>query len=106
MSPILVTLQLMLLLPALPLAVMSHRTSRSQRARHNSFVAVASLVGLVATVLALVNLALVLGGDETVDPVLSFVPPMFTLLACGLALHRGLSQRHRRTRRTRSGSAR
>ncbi|MBT9488308.1 MAG: hypothetical protein IV093_12435 [Rubrivivax sp.] len=106
MNPILVTLQLLLLLPALPLAVMSHRTSRSQRARHNSFVAVGSLVGLLAAVLALVSLALVLGGDETVDPVLSFVPPFFTLLACGAALHRGLSQGYRRTRRARASSAR
>jgi hypothetical protein len=106
MSPILVTLQLLLLLPALPLVVMSHRTSRSQRSRHNSFVAVASLVGLVAAVLALVNLALVLGGDETVDPVLSFVPPLFTLLACGLALRRGLSQGYRRSRRSRRPAGR
>jgi formate-dependent nitrite reductase membrane component NrfD len=106
MSPILVALQLLLLLPALPLAVMSHRTSRSQRARHNSFVAVGSLVGLLAAVLALVSLALVLGGDDTVDPVLSFVPPLFTLLACGKALHRGLSQSYRRSRRARTPSAR
>jgi hypothetical protein len=99
METLLVTLQLMLLLSALPLAVMSYRTPRSQRSRHGGFMAVASLLGLLAVVLALVQLSLVFAGEEDVDSLMEFAPPLFTLLACGMALRRGLATGTRRSRR-------
>lgn len=99
MHAVLVTLQLLLLLPALPLAVMSQRTSRAHRSRHNGFLAVASLMGLLAAVLALVSLSMYFAGDEALDPVASFLPPLFTLLACGAVIRRGLASAARRSRR-------
>ncbi len=99
MSSFIVILQVFLLLPALPLAMLSHRTPRARRSRHGSFLALASVLALGAALGALVSLSLVLGGDEEVDPLLSFVAPLFTLCACGYVLRRGLSappaRRHR-----------
>jgi hypothetical protein len=98
MHAVVVILQLLLLLPALPLAVMSHRTSRAHRSRHTGYLAVSSILGLLAVVLALVSLSLLFAGDEGLDPVVSFLPPLFTLLACGLVVRRGLAAGARRTR--------
>jgi hypothetical protein len=106
MEALVITLQVLLLLPALPLAVMSNRTPRSQRARHQGYVAVACLVGLLAITLSLFSLAMVLsdsttgGGDGlAVDPVANFLPPLLTLLACLAVLRRGLSASKLRSRR-------
>jgi hypothetical protein len=100
-----ITLQLLLLLPALPLAVMSNRTSRGQRARHQGYVAVACLVGLLAITLGLFSLAMLLssstGGHDglALDPLLNFLPPVLTLLACLAVLRRGLSANKPRRKR-------
>jgi cytochrome c biogenesis factor len=88
--PLVITLQLLLLLPALPLLVMSQRTSRAHRSRHQGFVAVAALIGLASIVLALTSLALSFDITESVDPLLSLAPPLLTLAACGAVLRRGL----------------
>jgi hypothetical protein len=99
MSSFIATLQIFLLLPALPLAMLSHRTPRARRSRHGGFLAAASLLALGAAMGALVSLSLVLGGDDAVDPLLSFVTPLLTLGACGFVLRRGMmappSRRHR-----------
>ena len=95
---IIVTLQIFLLLPALLLVLLSRRASRGQRSRHGSYVAAASLLGLLAAIGALISLSLVLAGDEPVDAMLSFAPPVATLLAVALVLRRGLSAPERRRR--------
>lgn len=101
MGSFIVTLQVFLLLPALPLAMLSYRTPRARRSRHGTFLAAASLLALGAAMGALVSLSLVLGGDEAVDPLLSFLTPMLTLGACGFVLRRGMSAP--RTRRHHPG---
>jgi hypothetical protein len=99
MDTLIVTLQLLLLLPALPLAVMSQRTSRAHRERHSGYVAVAALLGLAAGMLALLSLAIVLGSEEPVDMAMSFAPPVLTLLACGWVARRGMTAGVRAVRR-------
>ena len=94
-----ITLQLLLLLPALPLVAMSQRTSRAHRSRHQGFVALAAVIGLLSTVLGLTSLALTMDAAETVDPLLSFVPPVLTLGACAFVLRRGLGAHDRRRSR-------
>lgn len=97
MEPIVITLQLLLLLPSLPLAVMSRRTSRGQRSRHQAHVAVACLIGVLTLMLTLLSLAMALGDERALDPVLSFAPPALSLLACVLVVRRGLAAAmHRR----------
>lgn len=94
-----ITLQLLLLLPALPLVAMSQRTSRAHRGRHQGFVALAAGIGLLSTVLGLTSLALAFDATETVDPLLSFVPPVLTIAACTFVLRRGLGTHDRRRSR-------
>jgi hypothetical protein len=95
-----ITLQLLLLLPALPLVAMSQRTSRAHRSRHQGFVALATAIGLLSTVLGLTSLALAFDATETVGPLLSFVPPVLTIGACAFVLRRGVgAQGRRRSRR-------
>ena len=57
MSSFIATLQIFLLLPALPLALLSHRTPRARRSRHGSYLAAASLLALGATMGALISLS-------------------------------------------------
>jgi len=99
MESIVITLQLLLLLPSLPLAVMSHRTSRGQRARHQGYLAVACLLGLLTLMLAMVSLAIVFSDEPSTDPLLNFAPPMLTLLACMAVVRRGLAAATSRRRR-------
>jgi hypothetical protein len=91
MSAFIATLQIFLLLPALPLVMLSYRTPRRRNSRHGSYVAAASILGLLAAMGALISLSLVLGGDEPVDPMLSFAPPLMTGVAVILVLRRGMS---------------
>lgn len=99
MSSFIATLQIFLLLPALPLAMLSHRTQRARRSRHGSYLAAASLLALGAAMGALISLSLSLGGEDDIDPLLSFVVPMLTLGACGFVVRRGMlappARRHR-----------
>lgn len=99
MNALLVTLQLLLLLAMVSLAVLAHRTSRGQRARQTGFLGLAFLIGLVSTMLALISLAMAFGADEVEDPLLTFVPPALTLLAGALVVRRGLARRKRPSRR-------
>lgn len=99
MNAFLVALQLLLLLPMVSIAVLAHLTSRAHRARQNGFLGLAFLIGLLAAVTALVSLALAVGGEEPVDPMLSFVPPLLTLAAGALVARRGLARRTRRVQR-------
>ena len=92
MNAFLVTLQLLLLPPMAALAVLAHRTSRAHRSRHAGFLGLAFLIGLAAAAIALISLALALGDDEVVDPLLTFVPPSLTLLAGLLVARRGLAR--------------
>lgn len=102
MYSFILTLQLFLMLPALPLALMSHRTSRAHRSRHGSFLAVASLLATLAAMLGLISLSVAIAGVEEQDWLLSFGPPVITLLACGFVIRRGLSPVRSRSRRPRS----
>lgn len=102
MYSFILTLQLFLMLPALPLAVMSHRTSRAHRSRHGSFLAVASLLAILAAVFGLISLSVAFAGVEEQDWLLSFAPPVITLLACGFVIRRALSPVRSRSRRPRS----
>ena len=91
MSAFIATLQIFLLLPALPLMMLSQRTPRRRASRHGSYIAAASVLGLLAAMGALVSLSLVLGGGEPVDEMMSFLPPVMTLAAVAMVLRRGLS---------------
>ena len=104
MDTLLVTLQLLLLLPSVPLAAMSWRSSRALRSRHQGFLATAALLGTLAGLLGLVSLALALGQEAPVDALLLFAPPVATLLLCAGVVRRALSvdaarARHRSTAR-------
>lgn len=99
MNAYFVAFQLLLLLPMVSLAVLAHRTSRAHRLRQNGFLGLAFLIGLAAAVTALLSLALAVGGEESVDPLLSFVPPLLTLAAGALVARRGLARRTRRLQR-------
>jgi hypothetical protein len=98
MYSVILTLQLFLLLPALPLALLSHRTSRAHRSRHSSFLAVASLIGLLAVVFGFVGLSVAVSGHEEQDWLLSFGPPVITIAACAFVIRRALSPVQRRSR--------
>lgn len=91
MHDVLVTLQVLLLLPMLPLAMMSQRTSRAHRARHQGFMSAAVGAGVLALLLGLLSLS-ILGDDEPADPLLTFAPPVLTMLLGGLVVYRGLSR--------------
>lgn len=91
MDTLLVTMQLLLLLPAVPLAAMSWRSSRALRARHQGFLAAAALLGTTAGLLGLVSLALAFGQEAPVDGWLLFGPPVTTLLLCAAVVRRALS---------------
>lgn len=99
MSSFIATLQIFLLLPALPLALLSHRTPRARRSRHGSYLAAASLLALGAAMGALISLSLILADDHEVDPMLSFAVPLLTIAACAFVLRRGMlappTRRHR-----------
>lgn len=95
MNAYLIFLQLLLLLPMAALAVLAHRTSRANRTRQTGFLGLAFLIGLAAAVAALMSLALAIGGDEVVDPLLSFAPPVLTLLAGVVVARRALARRTR-----------
>lgn len=79
--------------PTLSLAVVSGRTSRAQVERHQGFMALACVLGLVAAVLTLVHLSLIFSGVETADLLLSFLAPALTTLASGAVVYRGLDAR-------------
>jgi hypothetical protein len=98
MSSFIATLQLFLLLPALSLLMLSRRTPRARSSRHGAYVASASVLGVLAAMGALVSLSLFLGGEEPVDTMFSFLPPVITGVAVLLVLHRGLSAPTRRHR--------
>jgi cation transport ATPase len=91
-NSLLVALQLLLLLPMAALLVLAFRTSRADRRRHNGFMGMAFLIALAASVAALTSLALAIGGEEEVEPVLTFLPPALTLLAGALVARRALSR--------------
>ncbi len=99
MNAYIVAFQLLLLLPMVALVVLAHRTSRAQRTRQNGFLGLAFLIGLAAAVGALLSLAIGVGGEESVDLLLSFVPPLLTLAAGGLVARRSLARRTRRLQR-------
>jgi len=99
MSSFIATLQVLLLLSALPLVMLSLRTSRAHRNRHGSYMAAASMMALLAGMGALISLSLALGDDDAIDHLLSFVPPTITLAASAAVLRRGMSDPTRRHRR-------
>lgn len=99
MSPVIATLQVFLFLSALPLAMLSWHTSRARRSRHGSYLALASTLSLLAAMGALVSLSLLLGDDDAVDPLLSFVSPLLTLALCAFVLRRGMGAPPRGRRR-------
>lgn len=101
MNAYFIAIQLLLLLPMVGIAVLAHRTSRAHRSRQGGFLGLAFILGLAAAVTALCSLALAVGGEEPVDPVLSFLPPMLTLAAGVVVARRGLARR--RTRRLQRG---
>lgn len=103
MNLYLVTLQFLLLLPAMPLAWVSWRTSRAKRSQHNAFMAVAALLAMGAGVLGVLSLSLVMADEEPIDPLISFLPPLATLLLCAVVLRRGMSWRASRARRGSAG---
>ena len=70
-------------------------STKSMKEEAKAWIALAAILG------ALGSLALAFGGEDPVDPVLSFVPPMLTLAAAGLVARRGLARR--RTRRRTAG---
>jgi hypothetical protein len=99
MNAVFVTFQFLLLLPALPLALMSWRTTRALRARHQGMMTLAALLAAGAVLLALLSLS-VLAADESVDLLLTFAPPLATLTLCAAVLWRGLSRPASRSRRS------
>lgn len=99
MNAYLVAFQLLLLLPMVSIAVLSHRTSRAHRSRHGGFLGLAFLIGLASAVTAMISLAIAVGGDETVDPLLSFLTPTLTLATAALVARRGLARRSSRRER-------
>lgn len=96
MSSLIATLQVFLLLCALPLAMLAFHTSRARRSRHGSYLALASVLALLAAMGALVSLSLLLADDDALDPMLGFATPALTLAACGYVLRRSTSQTRRR----------
>jgi hypothetical protein len=91
-----IMLQLMLLFPTLPLLVMSRRTSRAHRSRHQTLVAAASLLGVLSVLLGLTSVSLAFFDPEAADPLVFFVPPVMTLVACVAVIRRGLQSAGRR----------
>lgn len=100
-----VTFQFLLLLPSVPLAWVSTRTSRAKRPQHNAYMAAAALLGMGAGVLAVLSLSLAMADEEPIDPLLSFLPPLATLLLCAMILRRGMSWRVSRSGRGGTGGA-
>jgi hypothetical protein len=96
MNSLLTTLQLLLLLPTLTLAVMSWRTSRRLRGRHHGMVAFACVFGVLAIVLSLFSVADIFSAEQPVDPGLTFLPPLVTLGACAWVVWRGMRVPRRR----------
>lgn len=88
-----IVVQWSIFLPTLSLAVMSGRTSRAYLERHQGFMALACVLGLVAAVLTLVHLSLIFSGLQTADLLLSFMAPVLTTLACGAVVYRSLDAR-------------
>lgn len=90
MDAMFVTLMYVLLLPALTLVVMSWRTSRRYRSRHQGYMAVAMLLGAATLLLTLLSLSVHLADAATVDPWLAFFAPVLTLACCALVGRRGM----------------
>lgn len=92
MSVLLAILQVLLLLPTVPLLMLSHRTPRARRSRHGQYMAAASLLAIGAGLGAIVSVALLLGGEDHGDALLCFGAPLLTLAASAHVIHRGLSR--------------
>lgn len=92
MSVLLAFFQVLLLLPSVPLLMLSRRTPRARRSRHGQYVAAASLLAIGAGVGAIVSLALLLGGEEHGDVLLCFGVPLLTCAAAAAVIHRGTSR--------------
>ncbi|MEP7280696.1 MAG: hypothetical protein ABI696_01855 [Rubrivivax sp.] len=90
MHIVFVTLQLVLLVVALPLLFVSVRTSRGHRTSHAGFTAVAALLALLAGVAMMLSLS-AFAGDEPMDPALVLVPPIMTIIGCAWVIRRGVA---------------
>ena len=101
MGTFFITVQLGLFLLALPLLLLSVRTSRGQRGAHAAFTAGAAVLALVAMLVLLASLSVIAGEEET-DVVLTVLPPLLTLAASAWVIRRGLDAQSRR----RSGARR
>lgn len=89
MNAFLVSLQVLLLAAALPLFVMSLRTSRRRASRHMGFLSLASLIAIGAVLLAMFSLGELASGAEA-DLALSFAPPLATIVLCGVIVGRAM----------------
>ena len=105
MTSFLITVQLLLMLPAMALGLMSFGTSRTERRRHSGFVAIASLLAVLAILLALISLSVWFDGGSTDDLLLSVFPPVLTLASSAWVVRRGLKSMDGPRRQRRSSTA-
>lgn len=94
MDTVLIALQLLLLLIALPLLATSLRTSRARRSRHSGFLAIAVLLLILALIGTLLAVAHALESVQ-MDYALLFTPPAFTVLLCFWVVWRAMSAPNR-----------
>lgn len=102
METLLVTLQFIVLAATLPLLVSSLGTSRGRSSRHMGLLTLASLLAIVAVLLAMFSLGDLAGGADA-DLALSFAPPLATVLLCCIVVWRAMGA-DRRNRRPMSSS--
>lgn len=94
MDTLLIGLQLLLLMAALPLLATSLRTSRARRSRHAGFLAIALLLSMLSLIGALLSVANAIE-DARVDHAMLFTPPAFTIALCAWVVWRALSSAER-----------
>jgi hypothetical protein len=105
MGTFFITVQLGLFLLALPLLLLSVRTSRGQRGAHSAFTAGGAVLSLAALLLLLASLS-VIAGEEEIDVLLTVLPPLLTMIGCAWVIRRGVEaqSRPRRSRPARTAA--
>ncbi len=97
-------LQLLLLLAAVPIAVLSYRTSLRRQSKQNGYMAMAVVMSCVAFLGALLTIVLSVALDDHLE-VAELGIPASTIILCGLAIYRSTKADRKRAQSSRFRSS-
>lgn len=111
MNTVFLSIQLGLLVCAVPLFIVSLRTTRALRTRHGAYLATAIGLCVAASLVAVVSLAYVLDRARPWESVANFIPPLITIGTALIVIRRamaaldGTAKRQARERRAAARAA-